>query len=186
MDNQNQWQDELARIKSIIMQTELIPATKWGGEVYTYNGKNVLSAGGFKNHFTIWFYKGVFLEDKYNVLVTASEGKTKSLRQWRFTSAKEINEKKILEYIKEAIAIEQQGLQIKPAKFKTIPAPAILTKELDRDITLKSAFEKLTPGKQNEYIIYLNEPKQEATKSRRLEKIIPMILRGAGLNDKYK
>ena len=173
-------------IKAIIQKTELIPAIKWGTEVYTYNGRNVLSAGGFKNHFTIWFYNGVFLKDKYKVLVNASEGKTKSLRQWRFTSAEEINEKRILEYIREAIAIEERGLKIKPAKFKPLPVPEILASCFKEDKNLKIAFEQLTPGRQKEYIIYLNEPKQEATKSKRLEKIKPMILRGVGLNDKYK
>jgi uncharacterized protein YdeI (YjbR/CyaY-like superfamily) len=108
------------------------------------------------------------------------------LRQWRFTSAEEINEKRILEYIREAIAIEQQGLKIKPAKFKPLPVPEILASCFKEDKNLKIAFEQLTPGRQKEYIIYLNEPKQEATKSKRLEKIKPMILRGVGLNDKYK
>ena len=127
-----------------------------------------------------------WLKDKYKVLVNASEGKTKSLRQWRFTSEEEINEKRILEYIREAIAIEERGLKIKPAKFKPLPVPEILVSCFKEDKNLKIAFEQLTPGRQKEYIIYLNEPKQEATKSKRLEKIKPMILRGVGLNDKYK
>ena len=86
--NNSKWQHELGLVKAIIRKTGLIPVIKWGAEVYTYNGQNVLSAGGFKSHFTIWFYKGVFLKDKYKVLVNASEGKTKSLRQWRFTSGR--------------------------------------------------------------------------------------------------
>ena len=184
--NNTKWQHEIGLIKAIVKKTELIPVIKWGTEVYTYNGRNVLSAGGFKNHFTIWFYNGVFLKDKYKVLVNASEGKTKSLRQWRFTSEEEINEKRILEYIREAIAIEQQGLKIKPAKFEPLPAPEILTNAFKENKNLKIAFEKLTPGRQKEYIIYLNEPKQEATKGNRLEKIKPMLLQGIGLNDKYK
>jgi len=57
---------------------------------------------------------------------------------------------------------------------------------LKKDKSLKANFEKLTPGKQKEYIVYINEAKQEATKLSRLGKIKPMILQGVGLNDKYK
>ena len=186
MQKNTQWSEELSLLASIINKASLEKSIKWGAEVFTWNGKNVISYGGFKNFFTLWFYNGVFLEDKYNVLVTASEGKTKSLRQWRFTSMSEIDEKKILEYILEAIEIEKKGLKIKPEKFVTIPPPQILQDVLRTNETFYDAYKKLTPGKQKEYIIYLNEAKQEATRTKRLEKIIPMIIEGKGLNDKYK
>lgn len=186
MQNNNQWTEELELVASIINKLPLEKTIKWGAEVFTYNGKNVVSYGGFKNYFTIWFYNGVFMEDKYKVLVNAQEGKTKSLRQWRFTSISEIDEKKIAEYIYEAIKIEKKGLKIQPEKFVAIPVAEILETEFKTDKALKTAFEKLTPGKQKEYIVYINEAKQEATKLKRVEKIIPMILQGIGLNDKYK
>jgi uncharacterized protein YdeI (YjbR/CyaY-like superfamily) len=186
MQSNTQWTEELEMLTNIISKLPLDTSIKWGAEVFTYNGKNVVSYGGFKNYFTIWFYNGVFLEDKYKVLVNAQEGKTKSLRQWRFTSKDEINEKKILEYINEAIEIEKKGLKIQPEKFKALPLPELLMNELEKDKNLKSNFEKLAQGKQKEYIVYINEGKQESTKLSRLEKIKPMILKGVGLNDKYK
>ena len=167
-------------------QTPFSKNPKMGCWSFTYNEKNVVSYGGFKNFFTVWFYNGVFLKDTYNVLVNAQEGKTKSLRQWRFTSIIEIDEKKILEYITEAIEIEKKGLKISPEKFIKIPIAELLEKEFKNDRKLKTAFDKLTTGKQKEYIVYINEAKQEATKLKRLEKIKPMILQGIGLNDKYK
>ena len=186
MLNNNQWSEELELLVSIINKLPLEKTIKWGAEVFTYNGKNVVSYGCFKNYFMLWFFNGVFLEDKYKVLVNAQEGKTKSLRQWRFTSIDEIDENKITEYINEAIEIEKKGLKISPDKFVAIPISEILEKEFKNDKTLKSAFEKLTPGKQKEYIVYINEAKQETTKLKRLEKIKIMILQGIGLNDKYK
>lgn len=186
MDKVNNWSEELDRIASILDKFELVKTVKWGANVYTYNGKNVVSYGGFKNFFTIWFHNGVFLTDKHNVLINAQEGKTKSLRQWRFTSMKEISEKKISDYIKEAIEIEKRGLKISPAKTKPEPVPAIFASALKNNKQLKTAFEKLTPGRQKEYLQYLNEAKQEATKLKRLEKIKPIILEGTGLNDRFK
>lgn len=185
MQNNNQWTEELEIIANIISKQPLEKAIKWGAEVFTYNGKNVVSYGGFKAFFTIWFYNGVFLKDKYKVLVSA-QNKTKSLRQWRFTSKDEIDEKKITEYIDEAITVEKKGLKIQPEKFKSIPVPALLLNEFKKSKTLKRNFEKLTPGKQKEYIVYINEAKQETTKRSRLEKIKTLIMQGVGLNDKYK
>ena len=186
MQDSKQWKEELEAIAGIIRKAPLETAIKWGAEVFTYEGKNVVSYGGFKNFFSIWFYNGVFLEDKYKVLVTASEGKTKSLRQWRFTAMEEIDEKKILAYIREAIEVEKKGLKIEPAKFKVIDTPEPLEQALKADHSLKAAFEQLSPGKQKEYMVYINEAKQEATKMKRVEKIRPMIMNGTGLNDKYK
>jgi uncharacterized protein YdeI (YjbR/CyaY-like superfamily) len=174
MQTHEKWSEELARLAAIINKAPLEKTIKWGAEVFTYNGNNVVS------------YNGVFLKDKEKVLVNAQKGVTKSLRQWRFTSWEEIDEKKILEYIHEAIEIEQKGLKIKPEKFKPVEAPKLLADALAADVKLDSAFGKLTPGKQKEYILYINEAKQEATKIKRLEKIKPMILEGVGLNDKYK
>ena len=81
---------------------------KWGGIVYTYNNKNVLGIGGFKSYFGLWFFNGVFLKDSLNILVSGNET-TKALRQWRFNSFEELDEKKILEYISEAIELEKEG-----------------------------------------------------------------------------
>ena len=44
----------------------------------------------------------------------------------------------------------------------------------------------MTKGKQREYAEYIADAKREETKSKRLEKIIPMILANQGLNDKYR
>lgn len=185
-ESDNPWHEELEKIATILNKTSLEIAIKWNAEVYTLKGKNVVSYGGFKNFFTIWFYNGVFLSDPYKVLVNAQEGKTKSLRQWRMTSADEIDEKKILEYVNEAIEIEKKGLKLSPEKFQAVAIPEHLQSALDKNKDLKKSFEALTQGKQKEYNLYIDEAKQEATKIKRLEKIIPLILDNKGLNDKYK
>jgi len=113
----NQWEDELEIIKAILAKTELVETTKWGGSIYTHNDKNILGIGGFKSYFGVWFMNGVFLKDEAKVLVAATN-ETKALRQWRFQSKEEINEKLLLLYIKEAIENETKGLSHKPVKKK--------------------------------------------------------------------
>jgi len=179
------WTEELEVLKSIINTTGLTKTVKWGGPAYTYNGKNVLGIGGFKDYFTIWFFKGVFLKDEAKVLVNAQEGVTKSLRQWRFTSKDEINEKLVLQYISEAIEVEKAGLAIKQEK-KPFIIPERLQAELNASPALATAFAKFTPYKQKEFAEQIETAKQEKTIFARLEKIKSLILEGRGLNDKYR
>ena len=182
-DKNSKWPEELELLKSIINKTELTETVKWGGIEYTYNGKNVLGLGGFNDFFTIWFFKGVFLKDENKVLVNAQEGVTKSLRQWRFTSKKQVNEKLVLEYIKEAIEVENAGLAVKPEK-KPFTIPERLQTELNTSSELAEAFAKFSPYKQKEFAEQIATAKQEKTILARLEKIKPLILEGKGLNDK--
>ncbi|KRD58573.1 hypothetical protein ASE40_19805 [Flavobacterium sp. Root935] len=184
-DKVNQWEEELLFLKSIIDKTELVETIKWGGPIYVYNKKNVIGIGGFKNYFAIWFLNGVFLKDEKKRLINAQEDKTKSMRQWRFTSKDEINEKEVLEYIHEAIENEKQGKVIKPSKKEAIVSE-LLDQEMTKNPALKEAFAKFSPYKQYEFLEYIETAKQEKTKLARIEKVIPMILNNVGLNDKYR
>lgn len=181
----SQWEEELLLLKTILDKTELTETIKWGVPVYVYQRKNVIGLGGFKDYFTIWFFNGVFLKDEKKKLINAQEEVTKSLRQWRFTSKDEVNEKDILEYIHEAIENEKQGKVIKPSKKETIVSE-LLNKEMELNPALKEAFEKFSPYKQYEFLEYIETVKQEKTKLSRIEKVIPMILANVGLNDKYR
>jgi uncharacterized protein YdeI (YjbR/CyaY-like superfamily) len=101
------WGEELKQLRAILLSTELKETIKWGMPTYTLNGKNVVGMGAFKSYFGLWFFNGVLLEDQGNQLINAQEGKTKSLRQWRFQSKDEINPSLISEYLAEAIQIQK-------------------------------------------------------------------------------
>jgi uncharacterized protein YdeI (YjbR/CyaY-like superfamily) len=187
MEVHDSWSEALALLRNIIVSTELEETLKWNAPVYTLNGKNVVGLGAFKHHFGIWFFNGVFLKDKRNLLVNAQEGKTKALRQMRFTSIDAIHEKSVTAYVKEAIENQKLGREIKAdrSKKETI-IPEELKKEFNKDSTLNAGFNNLTDYKKREYCEYIDTAKREATKVSRLEKIKPMILQGIGLHDKYK
>lgn len=184
-DKVNQWEEELEIIKSIIAKTDLVETTKWGGSIYTHNNKNIIGVGGFKSYFGVWFMNGVFLKDEAKVLVNAQEGVTKALRQWRFQSKEEINEKLLLQYIKEAVENESKGISHKPVKKEVIICE-LFANELKNDSVFAKAFEVFSPFKQKEFLEYIATAKQEKTKISRMEKIKPMILQNIGLNDKYR
>ncbi|MEX2592942.1 MAG: DUF1801 domain-containing protein [Anditalea sp.] len=180
------WKEELNWLKSLIQKTELKETVKWGIPVFTFNGQNVVGLAGFKSHFALWFYNGIFLKDKSNVLINAQEGVTKALRQWRFASREEMDEKLILAYIQEAIANEKQRKKLQPQKKENLPAPPQLAEAFREDNDFKNSFLALSQAKQNEYAEYIHGAKQEATTWSRVEKIKPLVVQGKGLNDKYK
>jgi uncharacterized protein YdeI (YjbR/CyaY-like superfamily) len=183
------WVDAYECMNEIIVQFSTLQKTqKWGTDVYTYKAKNLVSWSGFKNFFSLWFYNGVFLIDNKGYLMNASEGKTKSLRQWRFKSVDELreHEKEIKAYIKESMQIIDDGKHIPSTKSNPLLVPKLLQESLDSNEDLYNAFNVLSVSKRNEYITYIEEAKQEKTKLSRIDKIIPLVLSGKGLNDKYK
>ncbi|MBS7333819.1 MAG: DUF1801 domain-containing protein [Weeksellaceae bacterium] len=182
----DQYADITNKLVEIVSKTDLVKEFKWGGDIYTYNGKNVLAFSGFKNHYSLWFHNGVFLEDKAKVLISANEEKTKALRQWRFKSIEDLDTKLIESYIKEAIQIAKEGKELILVKEPPKEPQGILKEALEQDQDLHKAFFALTPGRRKDYIEYIDEAKQEKTKINRLNKIKPIILEGKGLYDKYK
>ncbi|RMB60591.1 hypothetical protein EAX61_07150 [Dokdonia sinensis] len=181
------FKEGLKRIRQILNETELKEDWKWSFPCYTVNEKNVIGVGSFKNHFGIWFFQGSFLKDKEGILRNAQEGKTKALRSLHYESPSDIDPSIIRAYVLEAIANSHAGKEIKPTRAKKVTAiPEELKHAFKNDKVLGNAFKELTPGKQREYATHIGGAKQEATRLRRLEKCIPMIMSGKGLNDKYK
>lgn len=186
IESHEKYKEALNLLRKIILKTDLEETLKWHAPVYTWQGKNVLGLGAFKNHFGIWFFNGVFLKDEHHLLEQAQE-KTKGLRQMRFESVHDINKDAVLSYVKEAIKNQKEGKEITASrKGKTVQIPKELEQYLKDNPTLKSAFMALTPGHQREYSDYIESAKRDATKQTRLEKMKPLVLEGKGLYDKYK
>lgn len=187
IQDKDNWTQELNLLRSVFLDLPVEETIKWGAPVYMYRGKNIVGLSAFKNYCGLWFFQGSFLTDKEKVLVNAQEGKTQAMRQWRFNQLDEINIDLIKEYVLEAIKNSEEGKELKPKKnIKPLVIPEKLQLELDKNDRLNETFSEFTLSKQREFTDYISEAKRETTKEKRLEKIIPMILNGIGLYDKYK
>lgn len=182
------YQAALEQLRNLILQTDLVETYKWQFPVYTLDGKNVVGLGAFKHHFGIWFFQGALLKDNASKLINAQQGKTVAMRQWRFTDAAEIDDALVIEYVQEAIENEQHGNRVKLKKSKNLmpEIPGELSKALRSDPTLQLAFATFTTAKQREFVEYIIEAKRASTRESRVAKIIPMIQKGEGLNDRYR
>lgn len=178
------WQEEFEELRAIILDCGLTEELKWGVPCYTLQGKNIVLMHGFKEYCAILFMKGALLRDAKSILIQQTEN-VQSARQLRFTSAKEILKLKatIKAYIKEAIEVEKAGLKVELKKTSDYTVPGEFQKKLDKNADLKRAFKALTPGRQRAYIFHFSQAKLPKTREARVEKAIPMILDGKGLDD---
>ena len=178
------WQDEFTKLRMIVLDCNLTEELKWGVPCYTFQNSNIVLIHGFKEYCALLFFKGALIKDSNTILIRQTEN-VQASRQVRFTRVQEIVEmEKILKaYILEAIGVEKSGLKVNFIKKTEHIIPEEFQKELDETPTLKTAFNALTPGRQRAYILYISAPKQSKTRESRIEKCIPQILNGKGLNE---
>lgn len=179
------FKDELLLLRGLAQKTVARETLKWGRPVYTVDGKNVFGIMGFKNHFGLWFFNGVFMKDPEGVLVAAQEA-TKAMRHWKFRSRDDINPAKVLAYMEEAIANHKKGLEHQPEPANKNKIPQLLSEALRQDAVLRRSFNALAPYKQREFCEYIGSARQEKTRQSRLLKCLPMIREGVSLNEKYR
>jgi uncharacterized protein YdeI (YjbR/CyaY-like superfamily) len=178
------WQHEFERLRTVILDCGLTEELKWGKPCYTFQNSNIVLIHGFKDYCALLFFKGALLKDAKGILIQQTEN-VQAARQIRFTNVREIvkMEPILKSYIKEAIEVEKAGLEVNYKKSSEFKIPEEFQNELDESPALKKAFDALTPGRQRGYLLYFSAPKQSKTRESRVEKWLPQILNGKGLND---
>lgn len=187
------WREEFGQLRNILLGCPLTEELKWGKPCYTFpatagrQDSNVVIIQGFKEYCALLFPKGVLLKDPKGILIQQTEN-VQAARQIRFTSVREIVRMKAVlrGYIKEAIQIEKAGLEVTYKKTSEFEMPEELKTRFDEDPGFKKAFEALTPGRQRGYLLYFSGAKQSKTREARIEKCMPRILDGKGLDDPHR
>lgn len=178
------WKEEYETLRKIVLDCELTEDFKWMNPCYTFEKKNIVLMHGFKEYCALLFPKGSLLQDSHGILIQQTEN-VQGARQIRFTNVQEIDEKEAIlkAYIYEAIEVEKAGLKVQVKKPEELIIPEELQHKFDEIPALKTAFTTLTPGRQRAYILHFSAAKQSKTRESRVEKCIPNILNGKGLND---
>ena len=178
------WQQEVAKLRAIILECGLTEELKWGCPCYTFQKSNIVLIHVFKEYCALLFFKGALLSDGDGILVQQTEN-VQSARQIRFTSLGEIVELEAVmkAYIHEAVEVEKAGLKVEFKQKKELIFPEEFQNKLDEMPELQTAFTALTPGRQRAYNLYFSAPKQSKTRASRVEKCMQQILHGKGLND---
>jgi len=178
------WQEEVEQLRSVVLDCGLTEELKWGCPCYTFRKSNIVLIHVFKEYCALLFFKGALLSDTHNILIQQTEN-VQAARQIRFTNAGEIaGQRSILKaYIYEAIEVEKAGLKVNLKQTEDFAVAQEFQQKLNTIPALKTAFEALTPGRQKAYLLHFSQPKQASTREARVEKWMPQILNGKGLND---
>lgn len=181
---EKRWSAEFAALRELSLASGLNEELKWGQACYDLNGGNVVLIHGFRDYCALLFMKGALLKDPDGILVQQTKN-VQSARQLRFTSLADIKSQKtaVQAYIKEAIAVEKSGAKVAMRGVSDFEMPAEFLRRLDDDPELAEAFHALTPGRRKGYLLHFAGAKQSATRTARVEKHAPRILRGLGLDD---
>ncbi len=178
------WRDEINKLRSIVLDCGLTEELKWGCPCYTHGKSNVVLIHHFKEYCALLFFKGALLNDAKGILIQQTEN-VQAARQARFTNIEEITEQEstLKAYVYEAIEVEKAGLKVELKKAEEFAIPEEFQHKLDQNPKLKTAFYALTPGRQRAYLLHFAAPKQAKTREARVEKCVPQILAGKGLDD---
>ena len=183
-NKETKWQKEYNQLRKIVLNCGLIEELKWGVPCYTFQKTNVVLLHGFKEYCALLFHKGVLIEDTDGLLIQQTEN-VQSARQIRFTDLQQINELEAIlkTYIFQAIEVEKAGLTVELKKTEEYPVADEFKIALDKNDELATAFDALTPGRKRAYLMYFSQAKQAKTRIARVEKCIPKIMEGKGLDD---
>ena len=179
-----QWQKEFEKLRKIVLGCDLTEELKWGHPCYSFGKSNIVLMHGFKEYCALLFFKGALLKDDKGILVQQTEN-VQAARQIRFINVREIAkmEKTLKAYIYEAIEVEEAGLKVHFKKATEFKVAEEFQNKLDKNKALKTAFYALTPGRQRGYLLHFSTAKQSKTRESRVEKYVPQILKGKGLED---
>ncbi len=177
------WQKEFEKLRAVALGCGLTEGLKWGWPCYMEQAKNIVVIHGFKDYCAILFIKGALLRDPAKVL--SKIGAMQAGRQFRFTSVEQVAKQEpiIKAYIQEALGVEKAGLKVPLKTTAECAVPAEFQEKLDTVPGLKAAFEALTPGRQRAYLYHFSNAKQSKTRAQRVQKCLPQILKGKGLDD---
>ena len=183
-NKETKWQEEYSELRMLILDCGLTEELKWGCPCYTFQKNNVVLIHGFKDYCALLFMQGALLKDEQGILVQQTEN-VQTARQIRFTTLQEILESEsiIKANVKEAIEIEKSGEKFELKKTSEFKMPEEFKQLLDGMPDLKIAFKALTPGRQRGYLLFFSAPKQAKTREARIEKYVPQIFVGKGLED---
>jgi hypothetical protein len=146
---------------------DIVEDWKWNIPVFHKN-EMVCGFAAFQKHVSLTFFNGANMSDKH--LLFSGDCSAKHTRNIKFTVVSEIDKNQLLDYFKEAFLISGSGNQ--KSENKDIKIHELLQKALNKNELAKKNFENMAYTYRKEYTLQISCAKQEATKIKRLARII--------------
>lgn len=170
-----------AAVHSACPETE--ETLKWNAPAFLYKGEQLAMMAAFKAHATLSFWKG-------SLVVPEDEKQSGAMGQFgRITSVADLPRPSVLAaLIRKAMALTDAG--VKPVRAKTakaaLPVPDDLRRALDGNRSAAASFDGFSPAARRDYVEWVTEAKQAATRERRITQAVEWIAEGKRRNWKYE
>ena len=150
---------------------------KWSVPHFEYKG--VLgNMAAFKEHVAWGFWKGSLMNE------------TLGERRLKIHSLEELpKDKELLAYVREAIRLNEEGVKVERAprvERAEAEVPDDLAAALKENAAAKKTFDAFPPSHRREYVAWITEAKQEATRQKRLAQAVEWMAEGKSRNWKYE
>jgi uncharacterized protein YdeI (YjbR/CyaY-like superfamily) len=176
----------LTHIRSLVHAgcPHVVETMKWSFPHFEHHGV-LCSMAAFKQHCAFGFWKGKLFLPEGNDLGENAMGQF-----GRITSIDDLPGKKVLlGYIKQAVKLNEEGVKTpKPPKKEKekLVVPAYFRAALKKNKKAQATFDNFSPSHQREYVEWITEAKQEATRERRLATALEWLAEGKSKNWKYE
>ena len=178
----------LTRVRKLFHEAcpEVREVMKWSSPHFEHKGL-LGGMAAFKEHAVFGFWKASLLDDKAGILKGVGDT---AMGRAKLTSVDDLPpDKVLLAYIQQAVRLNEEGVKVerpkRPASRKPIAVPKDLLSALKKNKAAAATFEGFSPSHRKEYIEWLTEARQEATRARRLEQAIAWMAQGKPRNWKY-
>lgn len=159
---------------------------KWGAPHFEQQGI-VGGMAAFKHYVRFGFWKGALLADAQGLF---KGGTSISMQAQKLTRVADLPADAVLiATIREAVALNEKDVKVpRPPKKprKELKVPDYFRAALKKNKQAQSAFESFSASHQREYVEWLTEAKQEATREKRLAQALEWLAEGKHRNWKYE
>jgi len=156
---------------------------KWGMPFFQYKG--ILGRmAAFKKHADYGFWHAKLMKDSKK----SARHEPPGMRGAKLTDLSQLPPQRVLiAYVKQAIALNETGVKRPPRKKAVaLKVPRDLSAALKTNAKAAATFNSLSASHRNEYIQWITEAKQDATRQKRLATTIQWLAEGKSRNWKYE
>jgi hypothetical protein len=162
---------------------DVVETIKWGHLSFDYKGI-LCGMAAFKQHATFGFWK-------HDLVVGADTRSKEAMGSFgRITSEKELPPaRQLAAWVKKAMELNDAGItapRVKTRTKKPIAMHPDFAKALARDKKAKQHFDDFSPSHQREYMEWIGDAKQDATRERRIATALEWLAEGKARNWKYE
>jgi uncharacterized protein YdeI (YjbR/CyaY-like superfamily) len=174
----------IARVREMVHQAapECDETLKWGHPTFVQNGI-LCGVAAFKEYCAVRFWNSTLVIGDH-ARPTDSAGVFGKIQ-----SVKDLPPKtEFLGYVKRAVELNASGVKAPRAPVKPkkpLAMPGDFGKAIAKNTKARQAFEAFSPSNKREYIEWITDAKQEATRARRIAQAVEWIAAGKPRNWKY-